>query len=142
SAVACAVQAAEPGVFDEALGGERGFVQVAAGEARAADAELALDHLRGAPRHWTANRDRLAGAHAAAHAGDRAFGGAVAVLHPASARPAIGEVLRQGLAADVEQLEVGQLEFGMVASGSAQQRWWRAEDAGALPTQPGDEVGT
>ena len=149
--VARAIDAAECRMMREALGREVRLVPVPAGERDTAEDELALgaiadrlkvlvDDPRVHVRHRCADGDRLAGRDALAGDGDGAFGGAVAVDQGTPGGPAIGDVLRQRLATDVEQLEFGQFARRVFAPRGTKQRGGRAEDRDALVAQPADDV--
>jgi len=151
--VAGAVDPAEFGVLDELLGGEVWAMAIAPRDAGAADAQfaaLAIGHRlhRLVERPGGHTRDRLADGDrqprrdVAAQAGHRAFGRTVAVDHSAPLRPQVGDVARQRLATDVEQLEIGQGARRIAAAAAAKECGRRTEDRRAFVAQPADDIGS
>jgi hypothetical protein len=112
--VAAAVDPAERRVHHKALAGEFVASQVAAGEAGASEAEFArlasrygpqrlIEHVRAALADRTADRDGLVRVEPRARHRYGAFGRPIAVLEPAAGSPALDELHRHRLAADIEQ---------------------------------------
>ena len=149
--VARTVEAPKRRVPDEPLGRGLGSVAVAAREPDAADPEFSLGAV-GDGRAVVAHHEGIValdrGAdvhrhprpHGAAHHGDGALGRAVAVLEPQVRAPSVRKVLRQRLAPDVEEPQVGQFPPRVLHAHGAQQRGRRAERADALRLQPGHQV--
>ena len=149
--VSGAVDAAERRMMGKALRRERRLVPVAAGEGDATEHQFALgaidDRLEGIvddPRVHIRDRRadgyRPAGFHAGAGDGHGALGGAITIDERAARGPAVGDVLRERLAADVEEREIRKFARGILAPRGAKERGWRAEDGNAFITQPADDV--
>ncbi len=124
---------------------------IAARHPGAADAQLALralshivqrivEHIGVHARHGAADGDRPTRHDIAAQTGDRAFGRAIAIDQPPPLRPQRGDIGRQGFPTDIEQLEIRQRRLRIAAATAAQQGGRRAEHAGAVIGQPGDNV--
>ena len=139
-------------MVDEFLVRQVGAVAIAARQPQPCHAQFALcafghfiqrivENIGRHPRHRLADGDVPARHHVAAHAGDRAFGRAIAVDQPPPAPPQLGYVGRQGLAADIEQPDVGQGLRRVGAATGTQEGGRRAEDRRAGGAQPVDHIG-
>ena len=104
-----------PRVGDEFFGGQLGPSEIAVGDARPDDAQLAglsgrkqihrlVDHQQPVVGQRLADGDRLAGVQLSQTGRDRGFGRPVGVEHPSAiGRPAVDHGLRADLAAEVDQ---------------------------------------
>ncbi len=151
--IARAVDASKPGMNRELLCSEFRHAAIAACQSGPGDDQLArvalVDFFErpihdpgGVPSHRSTDGDGLSDDNASADDGHGAFGRAVAVLHPSSCGPAVGEVARQGLAADIQQTQLRKGTLGVVAPGRPEQGRRGTEDGDALAGKPGDQVGT
>ncbi len=145
--VSGAVNPPETRVGNKLLGGLRGPVSIPARQPDPAQAQLAplafggflkrvVEHPRLESRDRPPDGNGFAGMNIGPRGRHRALGGAVAVHQPSSLGPAISQILRQGLAAGVDELKLGQLRFGVLATHGAQQRGRRTKDGNPFAAEP------
>jgi hypothetical protein len=151
--ISSAVYASKRRMLREPLRRELGTPVIAAGEADAAETQLAgltvrhllqrfVEHPGGGADNWTADRDLVAGIDPSAQRSHRALGRPVAVLQAASfpLRPPLGDVARKRLTTDVEKAQVGKLALRVAAAGRTEKRRRRTENGNPLAAQPCGKV--